>query len=235
MLTPPPAPGRLSAPQGSPAGQAPSRCRTNYQVRDVSATSRLGASLLPAPRTGPTARTPLQPLSSQDIPAPLRHCTWLGNLESRGTRPTEASGRSHVSRACDPVQTHGHTFTSKVSCFGQRSPRPPQAHGGMGSWSRVAPGKGSPCPPGHRVLDADGEALRLGRPLPDQVGPAGVRLEQVVRLLPLHVARKPSRGTRPGVNGAPPGGRPGLCDTLTCTGSHGGRRKLSPWRGAHTA
>lgn len=40
-------------------------------------------------------------------------------------------------------------------------------------------------------LDADGEALCLGRPLPDQVRPAAVGLQEVVRLLALHVPRKP--------------------------------------------
>lgn len=45
--------------------------------------------------------------------------------------------------------------------------------------------------PGSHILDAYGEALSLSRPLPDQVGPAGVGFEQVVCLLPLHVACKP--------------------------------------------
>lgn len=44
------------------------------------------------------------------------------------------------------------------------------------------------------LLDADGEALSLGRALSDEVGPAGMRLEQVVRLLPFHVASKPGVG-----------------------------------------
>lgn len=42
------------------------------------------------------------------------------------------------------------------------------------------------------VLDADGKALGLGRPLADEVGAAGMGLEQVVCLLPLHVACKPT-------------------------------------------
>lgn len=40
-------------------------------------------------------------------------------------------------------------------------------------------------------LDADGEALCLGRPFPDQVRPAAVGFQEVVRLLALHVPRKP--------------------------------------------
>lgn len=40
-------------------------------------------------------------------------------------------------------------------------------------------------------LDADGKALSLGWPLTDQVGAADVGLQQVVRLLPLHVPCKP--------------------------------------------
>lgn len=44
-------------------------------------------------------------------------------------------------------------------------------------------------------LNADGKALGLSRPLPDQVGATDVGLEQVVSLLPLHVPCKPeSRG-----------------------------------------
>lgn len=44
---------------------------------------------------------------------------------------------------------------------------------------------------GNHSLNADGKALGLGRPLPDQVGAADVRLEQVVCLMPLHVPCKP--------------------------------------------
>ena len=44
------------------------------------------------------------------------------------------------------------------------------------------------------LLDADSEALSLGWTLSDEVGPAGMRLEQVVRLLPFHVASKPGVG-----------------------------------------
>lgn len=51
-------------------------------------------------------------------------------------------------------------------------------------------GQGS-LTPGLHILDAYGEALGLGWPLPDQVGPAGVGFKQIVRLLPLHVACKP--------------------------------------------
>lgn len=51
-------------------------------------------------------------------------------------------------------------------------------------------GRVSSAPRSH-ILDAYGEALGLGWPLPDQVGPAGMGFEQVVRLLPLHAACKP--------------------------------------------
>lgn len=40
-------------------------------------------------------------------------------------------------------------------------------------------------------LNTDGKALGLGRPLPDQVGATDMGLEQVVRLLPLHVPCEP--------------------------------------------
>lgn len=40
-------------------------------------------------------------------------------------------------------------------------------------------------------LNADGKALGLSRPLSDQVGAADVGLQQVVRLLPLHVPCEP--------------------------------------------
>lgn len=43
-------------------------------------------------------------------------------------------------------------------------------------------------------LNTDGKALGLGRPLPDQVGATDMRLEQVVRLLPLHVPCEPEPG-----------------------------------------
>lgn len=62
----------------------------------------------------------------------------------------------------------------------------------MGSEVQKGTGGRVPLAPGgHHVLDAYGEALGLGRPLPDQVGPTGVGFEQVVCLLPLHVACKP--------------------------------------------
>lgn len=50
-------------------------------------------------------------------------------------------------------------------------------------------------------LDADGEPLRLGRPLSDEVRAAAVGLEEVVGLLALHVPREPtakSTDTEPG-------------------------------------
>lgn len=41
-------------------------------------------------------------------------------------------------------------------------------------------------------LDADGEPLRLGRPLSDEVGAAAVGFQQVVGLLALHVPGEPA-------------------------------------------
>lgn len=41
------------------------------------------------------------------------------------------------------------------------------------------------------LLDADGKALGLCWSLSDEVGPTGMRLEQIVRLLTFHVASKP--------------------------------------------
>lgn len=52
--------------------------------------------------------------------------------------------------------------------------------------------RSGPVRPGRpHSLNADGEPLGLGRPLPDQVGAADVGLQQVVRLLPLHVPCEP--------------------------------------------
>lgn len=84
---------------------------------------------------------------------------------------------------------HGSPVISKVSSFGH--PLPNKPGGDVGSEAPDSPGEQVSSGPQPHVLDADGEALSLGWPLPDQVGPAGVGFEQVVRLLPLHAACKP--------------------------------------------
>lgn len=66
-------------------------------------------------------------------------------------------------------------------------------------------------------LDTDGKPFGLCWTLSDEVGPTGMRLEQIVCLLPFHVASKP--GVRkPELRHNADGVVPLVCVCVTCLG-----------------